>query len=141
MMFSSSAITCPFGEQSNLPSDDDDDVFGVFEVITPDGTQPENVLRGSEEEGIPVDATQSITITVTDEPFAFVVMDIMYDSDVPTRVIMFTSDGRLVPAQNEPVSFDHLEIWQNKVRSHMELNFFVCCFLFSLILEWLMLLT
>ena len=82
-------------------------MFGVFEVITPDDTQPEDVLRGSGQE-IPVDATQRIIITVTDEPESFVVMDIMYDSDVPTRVIMFTSDNVLVEAQEEPVSPESL---------------------------------
>ena len=115
MMFSSSAITCPFGEQSDLPSDDEDDLFGIFEVDTPGDAQPEDVLRGSGEE-IPVEATQRITITVTDEPESFVVMDIMYDSDVPTSVVMFTSDGDEVPAQDEPVSLDSLGVRCNEVR-------------------------
>ena len=116
--FFSVAITCPFGEQSDLPTDDEDDRFGFFEVVTPGDTQPEDLLRGSEEEGIPVDATQSITITVTDEPESFVLMDLKYDSTVQTRVVLVNIDGDEEEAQDEPVSLDHLEICKklNKVK-------------------------
>ena len=101
--FRFAAITCPFGEQSDLPSDDEDDRFTIFVVETPDDTEPEDVLKNSGA-FIEVPDSEKITITVSDEPNSFVVMDIMYESDVPTRVVMFTSEGELVNAQANPVS-------------------------------------
>ena len=81
-------------------------MFGIFDVETPEGTQPEDVLKDSGDE-LPIGDSQRITITVTDEPKSFVVMDIMYDSDAPTRVLMVQSDGTVVDASNTPVSINH----------------------------------
>ena len=97
------ALLCPLGEQSDLPNDDEDDVFGIFDVETPDDTEPEDVLAGSGEE-IPIGSSERIVITVPDAPDGFVVMDIKFNSDVPITVVMFTTEGVLVPAQDEPVS-------------------------------------
>ena len=75
-----SAEECPFGEESALPQD-----RPLFNVETPDNTNPEDVLLGSNDE-IPFDEGDTVSITVVNQPIDFFVMDVKYFSTVPTRV-------------------------------------------------------
>ena len=71
----------------------------MFDIVTPEGTNPDDVLRGSETV-LPVDRLDRITIELTEEPEEFFLMDIMYDSTVPTRVFLYRDD------EEQPITED-----------------------------------
>ena len=98
MLLFSSAEICPSGEQSNLPQDRES-----FDIETPDNTNPEDVLRGSDAV-LPVVRADKIFITMNDSPEEFTVMDVMYKATVPTRVRYIRNDQEIITLRNTPVS-------------------------------------
>ena len=80
---------CPYGEQSQLPDDEE-----LFTITSPEGTNPEDVLPGGS--GVPLDVNENIMITMAEEPDEFYLMDLRYTATGPTTVILETSDGNTV---------------------------------------------
>ena len=74
-------------------------------------------------------ATEKIVITVTSEPFSYVVMDVRFFSDAPVRVVFFTIDGEVVPAQDEPVSSYH-NLYQSLYILHLINHYHIFVFKF-----------
>ena len=76
---------CPYGDQFDLPEDRD-----VFEVMTPDGTTPEDIFPGSS-----IDFTKGdvIMISMADAPAEFFLLDLKFKFTGRVTVIILSSDG------------------------------------------------
>jgi hypothetical protein len=76
---------CPYGERSDLPGDEP-----LFEIMTPQGSTPEDVLPGGS--GITLNGNKNIMITLSEEPLSFFLMDLQYTATQPTEVTITFSD-------------------------------------------------
>ena len=77
---------CPFGDEESTLADD----RPVFIIVTPIGTNPDDVLPDNSIDVVPGD---QIIITVANEPIDFVLMDLRFVTDRPTRVTLEKNDG------------------------------------------------
>jgi len=80
--------------------------------MSPDGTNPDEVLPGGS--GVPLDVNENIMITLNEEPNVFYLMDLRYTSTGPTMIMLRFRDGTTVTENFPAGDVDAVDLNDNR---------------------------